>query len=88
MARLETIAQGLGQIADLRAESADLRAKVEKLVQTVSALINSQAEERCLEQPSLAGGEEVLIIESYGAAADEAAGNKEEEPEGQYAEQD
>src|SRR5438105_4166359 len=37
--RLETVAQGLGQIAELRAEVEGLRALIEKLVQTVSALI-------------------------------------------------
>jgi hypothetical protein len=75
-ARLEVIAQGLGQIAEMRAELADLRVVIEKLVQTVAALINSRAEERGLEQPPSAG-EEVLIVETYGVSADE------EKPEGQ-----
>jgi hypothetical protein len=76
-ARLETIAQGLGQITELRAEVEALRAIVEKLVQTVSALVpNSQDEARAPEEAPSGATEEVLVIETYGVSA-----AQEEQPE-------
>jgi hypothetical protein len=76
-ARLETIAQGLGQITELRAEVEALRAIVEKLVQTVSALPpNSQDEARAPEEAPSGATEEVLVIETYGVSA-----AQEEQPE-------
>jgi hypothetical protein len=81
-ARLETIGQGLGQIGDMRAELANLRAVIEALVQTVSALTgDSQAQRRGGAQ-SAAGTSEALIIESHDAFAAE-----EEKPEPQRAAQ-
>jgi uncharacterized coiled-coil protein SlyX len=76
-ARLETIAQGLGQITELRAEVEALRAIVEKLVQTVSALTpNRQDEARAPEEAPPTGTEEVPVVETYGVSAAE-----EEQPE-------
>ena len=75
--RLETIAQGLGHVTELRAEVEALRALVEKLVQTVSALTpNRQDEARTPEEAPPSGTEEVLVIETYGVSAAE-----EEQPE-------
>ena len=76
-ARLESIAEGLGQIAELRAEVEGLRTLVEKLVQTVSAMIpEGQTETGAPEQAAPAATEEVQVIETYNVSV--AA---EEEPE-------
>ena len=78
LARLETIAQGLEQIAELRAELGSLRGVVEKLAQSVSALIpNSQAEARAPEEAAPAETEGILITETYGVSATQ----EEEQPE-------
>ena len=77
LARLETIAQGLEQIAELRAELGSLRGVVEKLAQSVSALIpNSQAEARAPEEAAPAETE-ILITETYGVSTTQ----EEEQPE-------
>src|SRR5205823_1961772 len=72
-------AQGLGQITELRAEVEALRAVVEKLVQTVSAVTpNRQDEPRAPEEAPPGGTEGVLVIETYGVSAAE---EKQPEPD-------
>jgi hypothetical protein len=75
--QLDTIPRDLGQIADMRAELADLRAIIEELVQTVAVLTDSQAQGDNIEQPA-GGTGEVLVVETYGVSADE----EEPEPQG------
>ena len=59
----------LGQIADMRAELADLRAVIEALVQTVAALTaDNEAQGGGIEQ-SPAGNGEVLVVETHGVPA-------------------
>ena len=60
------------RMTELRAEVEALRAIVEKLVQTVSALTpNSQDEARAPEEAPPGGTEEVLVSETYGVSAAE-----------------
>ena len=72
MTQLETITEGLAQIAEVRTEVEHLRAVIEKLVRTVSALTpDSPAEARAPEDAVPATTEGVLIIETYGVSAAE-----------------